>query len=115
LEDAFKQVISNIALIETAIAKATEFSKLGQDYAAWEELRSMRDNPTFSQDPQLGKQLEDLTARVSDLTKPLDQARRLEEAGETGSALAWYLKARQAYPNSKFAKDGIDRIVAKVL
>lgn len=115
MEDAFKQIIGNIHQIETSIAKAKEFSKMGQDNAAWEELKEMRDNKTFSQDPELGKQIEELMPRVSELTSALDKARRLEEMGETGSALAWYLKAKHVYPNSKFAAKGINRLLDKVL
>lgn len=111
MEDAFAQIIGNITHIETSIAKAKEFSKMGQDYAAWEELKALRDNKTYSQDPELGKQIEDLMPRVSELTAALDRARRLEEMGEAGSALAWYLKARHVYPNSKFAEAGRDRLL----
>ncbi len=115
LEDAFKQIITNITQIETAIAKADEFVKMGQANAAWEELKAMRDIPTFSQDPELGRKIEELMPKVSDLTSALDKAQRLEETKETGSALAWYLQARSIYPNSKFAKEGIDRILASIL
>lgn len=115
LEDAFKQIIGNIMRIETAIAKAVEFSKMGQDFAAWEELKELRDNPTFSEDPQLGKQIEELMPRVGELTIALDKGRKLEEMGEPGSALSSYLKARNVYPNSKFAFEGINRILHLVL
>lgn len=115
MEDAFTQIIRNITRIEMSIEKAKEFSKMGQDYAAWEELKQLRDDKTFSQDPELGKQIEDLVPRVSELTSALDKARRLEEMQETGSALAWYIKARHVYPNSKFAKSGIDRLLDEVL
>lgn len=115
LEDAFKQIIGNITRIETAIAKAVEFSKMGQDFAAWEELKELRDNQTFSEDPQLGKQIEELMPRVGELTIALDKGRKLEEMGEPGSALAWYLKARNVYPNSKFALEGLNRILNLVL
>jgi hypothetical protein len=29
--------------------------------------------------------------------------------------LAWYLKAREKYPASRFARDGIERVGAQVL
>ncbi|MEG2971019.1 MAG: hypothetical protein RR808_06035 [Akkermansia sp.] len=115
LEDAFKQIIGNIMHIETAIAKSVEFSKMGQDFAAWEELKELRENPTFAQDPELGKQIEELMPRVSELTLALDKGRKSEEMKEPGSALAWYLKARHIYPNSKFATNGINRILNSVL
>lgn len=115
LEDAFRQIITNIMRIEMSIGKAQEFSKRGQDYAAWEELKELRDDKTYSQDPELGKQIEELMPRVSQLTLALDNARRLEEIGEIGSALAWFIKARHVYPDSKFARTGINRLMDIIL
>ena len=41
-EDAFKQIMTNLTKIETALGKATEFGKIGQNYAAWEQLAELR-------------------------------------------------------------------------
>ena len=45
----------------------------------------------------------------------LDQARELEGKSQPGSALAWFLKAKQIYPNSDYARDGITRLVEDIL
>jgi hypothetical protein len=42
-------------------------------------------------------------------------AQQLETKGQTGSSLAWYLKAQKQYPPSEFAQDGIQRLVQKVV
>jgi len=114
LEDAFKQIITNITQIDTALAQAKNFSRLGQDYAAWEMLKTLRDDAKYSRDPELGKELELLSGRVGQLTNALERGRSLEEQNEVGSALAWYLKARGVFPNSTYAQKGIDRLIERI-
>ena len=114
-EEAFKQIVTNLTKIETALSKAAEFSKVGQSYAAWEQLAELRE--TFPDDPKLGRELELLAPKVADFTKALDEAKRLEgrTPKQTGSALAWYLKAKDIYPQSGFADKGVQRVLDDVL
>ncbi|MDA0765975.1 MAG: hypothetical protein O3A87_06280 [Verrucomicrobia bacterium] len=113
--DAFTQIIENIKRIEIALNKAAEFANLGSSHAAWEQLAELREE--FPDDPNLGRELEKLAPKVADLTMALDHAQRLEDRTpqQTGSALAWYLKARGIYPQSKFAEEGIQRMLDQVL
>jgi hypothetical protein len=114
-EDAFKQIITNIYRIDGALEKAAEFSKMGQDYAAWEQLARLREE--FPKDPLLGRELERLAPDVADFTKALKRARTLEARRDRqiGSALSWYLKARSIYPKSEMAQAGIQRLVSEIL
>jgi len=114
-EDAFKQIMGNLLKIEAALGKANEFSKVGQDYAAWEQLAKLREQ--FPDDPKLGRELELLAPKVADFTKALDKARNFENRTpkQTGSALSWYLKARSIHPQSKLAEDGYKRLVQEIL
>lgn len=114
-EDAFKQIMTNLTKIETALGKANEFSKVGQNYAAWEQLAELREQ--FPDDPKLGRELELLAPKVADFTKALDEARRHESRTpkQTGSALAWYLKASDLYPDSHLAEAGIQRMLDEVI
>jgi hypothetical protein len=114
-EEAFKQIVTNLTKIETALSKAAEFSKVGQSYAAWEQLAELRE--TFPDDPKLGRELELLAPKVADFTKALDEAKRLEgrTPKQTGSSLAWYLKAKDIYPQSGFAEKGVQRVLDDVL
>jgi hypothetical protein len=114
-EDAFKQIITNLTRIEGALGKAAEFSKMGQDYAAWEQLAALRKE--FPDDPKLGAELERLAPEVADFTKALNKARDFEERKDqqVGSALSWYLKARAIYPRSEMAEAGIERLLDEIL
>ena len=114
-EDAFKQIMTNLMKIETAIGKASEFSKVGQKYAAWEQLAEIREQ--FPDDPKLGRELELLAPKVADFTHALDKAREFENRTpkQTGSALSWYLKARSIYPQSKLAEEGAKRLAQEIL
>ncbi|MBC8127698.1 MAG: hypothetical protein H8M99_11220 [Gloeobacteraceae cyanobacterium ES-bin-144] len=114
-EEAFKQIMTNLMKIEAALGKAQEFSKVGQSYAAWEQLAELREQ--FPDDPKLGRELELLAPKVADFTKALDKARQFENRSpkQTGSALAWYLKARNIHPQSKLADDGAKRLVQEIL
>jgi len=114
-EDAFKQIITNLTRIEAALGKAAEFSKVGQNYAAWEQLAELRQE--FPDDPKLGTELESLAPKVADFTKALDRAHQFESRTpkQTGSALAWYLKARGIYPRSDLAEAGIKRLLDDII
>jgi hypothetical protein len=114
-EDAFKQIMTNLTKIETALGKASEFSKMGQDYAAWEQLAKLRED--FPDDPKLGRELELLAPKVADFTRALDKARQFESRTpkQIGSALSWYLKARSIYPQSNLADAGTKRLTDEIL
>jgi len=114
-EDAFKQIVTNLTKIETALGKAEEFSKVGQNYAAWEQLEKLREQ--FQDDPKLGRQLELLAPQVAPFTSALSKARKFESRNpkQVGSALSWYLKAKSLYPQSEIAADGVKRLSGEIL
>jgi hypothetical protein len=114
-EDAFKQIMTNLTKIEAALGKASEFSKMGQDYAAWEQLAELREQ--FPDDPKLGRELELLAPKVADFTRALDKANQFEKRTpkQVGSALSWYLKARSIYPQSNLADAGAKRLADEIL
>ena len=114
-EGAFKQIMENLMKIEAALGKASEFSKMNQNYAAWEQLAELREQ--FPDDPKLGRELELLAPKVADFTKALDRAHQFENRNpkQTGSALSWYLKARSIHPQSKMAEQGMLRLANEIL
>jgi hypothetical protein len=113
--DAFKQIMENLTEIEGAIGKASEFSRMGQNYGAWEQLADIRER--FQDDPRLGRELELLAPKVADFTLALNKAREFESRTpkQTGSALTWYLKARSIHPPSEQAGKGIQRLLDEIL
>lgn len=113
--DAIKQIIRNITRIDTTIQLANQASLGGNDFAAWEALAELRDE--FPKDPELLQRLEKLSSRVADFTVALSKAKEFEDNEfnpQTGSALAWYMEAKNIYPDSKHAQKGIDRLVKRI-
>lgn len=114
-KDAVEQIIKNVARIDISIMQASEFSKHGNDYAAWESLATLRDE--FPADPELLRHLEKLSSKVAHFTVALTRAKEFEENDlnpQTGSSLTWYLEAKSIYPDSKHAQKGIDRLVTRL-
>lgn len=114
-EDAFKQIMENLRKIEGALGKAAEFSRMGHNYSAWEQLAEIRTE--FPDDPKLGRELELLAPKVADFTLALDKAHQFEARTpqQTGSALTWFLKARNIYNQSTQAEEGIQRVLDQIL
>jgi len=52
--------------------------------------------------------------KASGFVTAIENARQQEEKQQVGSALAWYLKARNMHPLSEMAQDGIKRLVQVV-
>ncbi len=114
-EDAMEQILENIKKIEIALNKASEFANLGNGFAAWEQLATLREE--FPDDPNLGRELEKLTPRVSVFVNALERAKHFEDRRpqQTGSAIAWYLRAKRMYPDSEMAEEGFQRLLDRVL
>ena len=114
-EDAFKQIMENLRDIEASLGRAAEFSRIGQNYGAWEQLAEIREQ--FPDDPKLGRELELLAPKVADFTLALDKARQFENRSpkQSGSSLSWYLKAKSIHPQSDQAEKGIQRLLDEIL
>ena len=107
------EVLEKMALVEAAIVRAQEIASRGDAAGAWESAEAAQKE--FPSDNKLNQLRADLTTRASEFVRAIQRAGELEEKNQPGSSLAWYLKARQIYPASTFAKSGIERLGAKVL
>lgn len=108
------EIGESIVEIERALEKSQSLVEAGQPYAAWEAIFDPQIK--YYDDPKIANAKAQLIGKVGNFTNALAKAKKLEENGltpQTGSALSWYLKARDIYPQSKFAADGIQRIVKK--
>lgn len=114
-EDTLTQIIKNIHRIDGAILVASQASAHGNSFAAWEALADLREE--FPDDPNLGRELEKLTPQVSTFVNALERAKHFEDRRQqqTGSAIAWYLRAKRIYPDSDMAEEGFQRLLEKVL
>ncbi len=112
-QEQLQEIIGNIQIIEMALQNANALAKEGNKYAAWETVEKVFQR--FPDDAPLGAKRSDLTTEVADFVASLKKAENLEEMDQAGSSLAWFLKSRQIYPNSSFAKEGIERLANKIL
>ncbi|MEI8234115.1 MAG: hypothetical protein WCH57_05460 [Verrucomicrobiota bacterium] len=112
-QEQLKKVLENMQQIETVLARSTEIAKRGDSSGAWEGVE--RAYSRFPDDTKLNQLRANLSSDASDFVRCIRTAQQLEAKGQTGSSLAWYLKAQKVYPPSEFAQEGIQRLVQKLL
>jgi hypothetical protein len=111
--DKLKTVVDQVAEIEMVINGAGRLEKAGDRYGAWEALKDIQ--KTHPDDNELNRHLTRLSESCGDFISAVNEAQKHEAGGRTGVALASWLLAEQIYPNSKLAREGIERVVNKVL
>ena len=112
-QEALNQIVGNIQEIETVMKQAETLSKAGNAHAAWEIVE--RTFQKFPDDVILSSKRSDLATDVATFVKALKNAENLENRKQYGSSLTWFLSARQMYPQSEFATDGIQRVIDEIL
>jgi len=112
-QERLRKVLDDFQLIEGSIIQAGEIAKRGDYAGAWEVVESTFRQ--FPEDTKLNQVRAGLTIQAADFVRTLTKAEELENKEQIGSSLAWYLKAQRIYPASRFAREGVDRLVAKIL
>lgn len=112
--DKLTEIGKSITEIERALEKAKSLKQAGQPYAAWEAIYEAQIK--YYDDPKIANEKAQLSGEVANFTNALEKAKKLEtneQNPQSGSALSWYLKAREIYPQSRFAKEGIQNLIDK--
>ncbi len=112
-QKALEQIVGNIQEIETVMKQAETLAKSGNNHAAWEIVEKTFQR--FPDDVALSAKRSDLATDVAPFVKALKNAENQEARKQYGSGLAWFLNARQIYPQSEFADEGIKRLVDRIL
>jgi len=112
-QKALEQIVGNITEIETVMKQAETLQKAGNPHAAWEIVEDIFKR--FPDDVSLSAKRSDLSTDVAPFVKALKTAENLEARRQYGSGLAWFLSARQIYPQSEVASEGIQRLVEQIL
>lgn len=112
-QQQLNDVLQKMGAVEGAILKAKEIAGRGDPAGAWESVEAVQKE--FPNDTELNQLRATLTTQAADFVQTLSKAQTLEKQDQPGPSLAWYLQARKKYPASTFARDGIDRLSAKVL
>jgi len=108
-----EKVLNEILSLEQEIAKIKGLNENSNPWGAWETSRKAQES--FNDDNELLKLSVELGEEVSAFIRVLKNAEKLEREKHNGLGLTWYLKAKSIYPKSSYAKDGINRILNKIL
>ncbi len=110
-KELFEKVMKDMTRLEMVIGGAKEIAATSPA-AAWEKVE--KEAKLFPDDNALSKLRADLGIQASEFVTAIDRGRQHEEKKQTGSALAWYLKAKRMHPPSELAQAGIKRLVTAV-
>jgi hypothetical protein len=112
-QDALKVVLEEMQMLEGTLMRAKELSSRGDHAGGWECLELVIDR--FGYDSQINQLRAELTTKSSEFVRQLREAQDLEQKGQLGSSLAWYLNAQKVYPMSILAREGVDRVVGQII
>jgi len=108
-QEQLKKVLTDMNRMNLLIAGATGNEQHGNVAGAWETIEQAYKD--FPEDPEVARLRSDLSVKATEFVGALQKAKEHENRKQTGSALAWYLRAKNQYPPSEFAGEGIRRIV----
>jgi tetratricopeptide (TPR) repeat protein len=108
-QEQLKQVLTDMNRVNMVVHAAGEAARNGNSFGAWEAIE--REYEQFPEDPEITKMRSDLSVKASEFVSAIEKAKAHEQRKQSGSAIAWYLKARRLYPPSEFARNGIQRLV----
>ena len=109
----FTDVMKRMEQIETALAQSQELQRTKNDLGAWEIVE--RAYRSFPDDLQINRARSDLAVKASAFAALIAKADAEEKAGQRVSALLAYLDAKEKYPASYFADEGIARLTGEIL
>jgi hypothetical protein len=111
-QEQIEKVVADVTEVTMVVKVAEEQSRSGNSFGAWEAVEKVYTR--FPEDPEVTKIRSDLSVKASEYVSAIEKAKQHEQRKQSGSALAWYLKARHMYPPSSFASTGIERVITAV-
>ena len=108
-----ESILNDVLLLEQEIAIIKGLNDNDNPWGAWEIARNAQEK--FSDDNELLKLSVELGEKVSPFVRVIKRAEKLEDEKHNGMSLTWYLKAKSIYPKSKYAKDGMNRLLNIIL
>lgn len=111
--EQLEAVLKDVLQIDMVLMQAEKLGETGDKWGAWESVQDSLKK--FPQDPELNQKARELNTDVAEFVSTLKRAEQYESDKQTGSSLAWFLKARKIYPNSLTARKGIDRLIDEYL
>ncbi|HCN29934.1 MAG TPA: hypothetical protein DIT64_14565 [Verrucomicrobiales bacterium] len=110
-QEQIKKVLVDMNRVNMVVHGASQMAA-SNAFGAWEQVEKEYHN--FPEDPEITRLRSELSVKASEYVSAIEKARQHEQRRQTGSAIAWYLKARRLYPPSEFARDGIQNLVGSL-
>lgn len=110
-QEQIQKVIMDMTRVNMVVHGASQ-AAASNPFGAWEQVEKEYQN--FPEDPEITRLRSELSVKASEYVSAIEKARQHEQRKQTGSAIAWYLKARRLYPPSEFARDGIQQLVGSL-
>ena len=108
-QEQIKKVLIDMNRVNMVVHGAGQLAA-SNPYGAWEQVE--KEYQLFPEDAEITRLRSELSVKASEYVSAIEKAKQHEQRKQTGSAIAWFLKARRLYPPSEFARDGIQRLVA---
>lgn len=113
IQSELEKVLELMQEVELKLAQSEELEKRGDHAGAWESIEMAL--PLFPEDRKLIHRHSMLTTKAMDFVQLIRQGQEMEQRGETGSGLAWYLHAIRVYPGSELGKEAVRRLGDQIL
>jgi len=105
----FKQVKVDYQGILTIVETASAQTSQGFDYAAWETLREGK--KSYPKSTRINDLLTQVNSKVPEYTGVIKRAEDALKAKNLGTAMSYYLQAREMHQTSQIVKDGLNKIL----
>jgi hypothetical protein len=113
-QQKLEAILTEMGEIEAALQRAREIQERGDAAGAWESIQGA--SQKFPDDTEINRLRADLASGgAATFVRALNQGSDLEDRGDFGAALAWYLDAHRQYPPSRLAQDRINALASRVL
>lgn len=113
-QQKLETILTEMGEIEAALQRAREIQERGDAAGAWESIQTA--SQKFPDDTEINRLRADLASGgAATFVSALNHGSDLENRGDFGAALAWYLDAHRQYPPSRMAQERINALASKVL
>ncbi|MEI7865083.1 MAG: hypothetical protein WCI38_06885, partial [Chthoniobacterales bacterium] len=107
-------VLAQMTEIEGSLQRTREIQQRGDAAGAWESIQTA--SVKYPGDTEINRLRADLASGgAATFVRSLNKGDEMQQRGDYGAALAWYLDAHRQYPPSQFAQERIDAVATRIL
>jgi len=109
----FRVALEKVRDAETALEKAKMLDSNGDSAGAWETVQIA--TLGWPEDSQLNQALGQYASRAPEFVSAINKAKTAETGGKLGASMSLFALAKNKYPASQLAGDGLKRVSKEVL